>query len=124
MQLGKILFDKLKISDKPKKTGKTGQYATGEEELVKLGHKHPIVALILDFRQLSKLKSTYIDALPTMINKKTGRLHTTYNQAVAATGRLSSNNPNLQNIPHPDRKGQRDQESIRTTQRRLCVIIG
>lgn len=106
MQLGKILFDKLKISDKPKKTGKTGQYATGEEELVKLGHKHPIVALILDFRQLSKLKSTYIDALPALINKKTGRLHTTYNQAVAATGRLSSNNPNLQNIPIRTERGR------------------
>jgi DNA polymerase-1 len=106
MQLGKILFDKLKISDKPKKTGKTGQYATGEEELVKLGHKHPIVALILDFRQLSKLKSTYIDALPAYINKKTGRLHTSYNQAVAATGRLSSNNPNLQNIPIRSERGR------------------
>jgi DNA polymerase-1 len=106
MQLGKILFDKLKISDKPKKTGKTGQYATGEEELVKLGHKHPIVALILDFRQLSKLKSTYIDALPALINKKTGRLHTTYNQAVASTGRLSSNNPNLQNIPIRTERGR------------------
>ena len=106
MQLGKILFDKLKISDKPKKTGKTGQYATGEEELVKLGLKHPIVALILDFRQLSKLKSTYIDALPAYINKKTGRLHTSYNQAVAATGRLSSNNPNLQNIPIRSERGR------------------
>lgn len=106
MQLGKILFDKLKISEKPKKTGKTGQYATGEEELVKLSHKHPIVNLIMDFRQLSKLKSTYVDALPALINKKTGRLHTTYNQAVASTGRLSSNNPNLQNIPIRTERGR------------------
>ena len=106
MQLGKILFDKLKISEKPKKTGKTGQYATGEEELSKFAHKHPIVGLILDFRQLSKLKSTYVDALPALINKQTGRLHTTYNQAVASTGRLSSNNPNLQNIPIRTERGR------------------
>ncbi len=106
MQLGKILFDKLKISEKPKKTGKSGQYATGEEEISKLSHKHPIISLILDFRQLSKLKSTYVDALPALINKHTGRLHTTYNQAVASTGRLSSNNPNLQNIPIRTERGR------------------
>ncbi|WP_057937166.1 DNA polymerase I [Algoriphagus resistens] len=97
-QLGEVLFDKLKLDPKAKKT-KTGQYATGEEVLSKLAHEHEIIQNILDFRQMVKLKSTYVDALPTMINSKTGRIHTTYNQFVAATGRLSSINPNLQNIP-------------------------
>ncbi|WP_439488053.1 DNA polymerase I [Algoriphagus sp.] len=97
-QLGDVLFDKLKLDPKAKKT-KTGQYATGEEVLSKLAHEHEIIQHILDFRQMVKLKSTYVDALPTMINSKTGRVHTTYNQFVAATGRLSSINPNLQNIP-------------------------
>ncbi|MEB2773828.1 DNA polymerase I [Algoriphagus sp. D3-2-R+10] len=97
-QLGEVLFDKLQLDPKAKKT-KTGQYATGEEVLSKLAHEHEIIQNILDFRQMVKLKSTYVDALPTMINSKTGRVHTTYNQFVAATGRLSSINPNLQNIP-------------------------
>lgn len=97
-QLGEVLFDKLKLDPKAKKT-KTGQYATGEEVLSKLAIEHEIAQAILDFRQMVKLKSTYVDALPTMINSKTGRIHTTYNQFVAATGRLSSINPNLQNIP-------------------------
>lgn len=97
-QLGEVLFDKLKLDPSAKKT-KTGQYQTGEDVLSKLANKSDIVADILDFRQLQKLKSTYVDALPQLINKKTGRIHTSYNQAVAATGRLSSNNPNLQNIP-------------------------
>ena len=97
-QLGEVLFDKLMLDPQAKKT-KTGQYQTGEEVLSRLANKSDIVADILDFRQLQKLKSTYVDALPQMINKKTGRIHTSYNQAVAATGRLSSNNPNLQNIP-------------------------
>ncbi|MFN8438310.1 MAG: DNA polymerase I [Cytophagales bacterium] len=97
-QLGEILFEKLKLDPKAKKT-KTGQYATGEEILSKLAYEHPIAAQILDIRELQKLKSTYVDALPMMVNAQTGRVHTSYNQAVAATGRLSSTNPNLQNIP-------------------------
>jgi len=97
-QLGEVLFDKLQIDPKAKKT-KTGQYATGEDVLLKLAHQHKIVDDILGFRELTKLKSTYVDALPQMINSKTGRVHTSYAQAVAVTGRLSSNNPNLQNIP-------------------------
>ncbi len=97
-QLGEVLFEKLKLDPKAKKT-KTGQYATGEEILSKLADEHEIAQAIMDHRQMIKLKSTYVDALPTMINPKTGRIHTTYNQFVAATGRLSSINPNLQNIP-------------------------
>ncbi|CAL1521129.1 DNA polymerase I [Chitinophaga sp. MM2321] len=97
-QLGEVLFEKLQLDPKAKKT-RTGQYATGEDVLQKLAHKHQIVEDILIFRELSKLKSTYVDALPLMQNKRTGRIHTSYNQAVAVTGRLSSNNPNLQNIP-------------------------
>ncbi|MFD2200435.1 DNA polymerase I [Shivajiella indica] len=97
-QLGDVLFLKLKLDPKAKKT-KTGQYATGEEVLSRLAGEHEIAQAILDYRQMVKLKSTYVDALPTMINPKTGRVHTTYNQFVAATGRLSSINPNLQNIP-------------------------
>ena len=97
-QLGEILFEKLKIDEKAKKT-KTGQYATGEEVLQKLLHKHPIIQKILDYRSFTKLKSTYLDALPALVNPKDGLIHTSYNQAVTATGRLSSNNPNLQNIP-------------------------
>ncbi|WP_435355024.1 DNA polymerase I [Emticicia sp. SJ17W-69] len=97
-QLGDILFEKLKLDSKAKKT-KTGQYATGEDILSKLENDHEIVRKILDFRELVKLKNTYVDALPLLISKKTGRIHTSYNQAVAATGRLSSTNPNLQNIP-------------------------
>lgn len=97
-QLGEILFEKMKLIDKPKKT-KTGQYATGEEILSDLESNHLIARKILDYRELQKLKSTYVDALPTMVSSRTGRIHTSYNQAVAATGRLSSTNPNLQNIP-------------------------
>lgn len=97
-QVGKVLFEHLKLSDKPKKT-KTGQYQTDEETLQSLQGKHPCVDHILQFRTLQKLKSTYVDALPEMVNRKTGRVHTSFNQAVAATGRLSSQNPNLQNIP-------------------------
>jgi DNA polymerase I len=97
-QLGEVLFDKLKLDPKAKKT-KTGQYATGEDVLLKLAAQNKIVDDILIFREYTKLKSTYVDALPLMINKKTGRVHTSYAQAVAVTGRLSSNNPNLQNIP-------------------------
>ena len=104
-QLGPILFDKLKLDDKPKKT-KTGQYATGEEILNKLKDKHQIISDILEYRELAKLKSTYVDALPELINTRTGRVHTSFNQAVAATGRLSSSNPNLQNIPIRTAKGR------------------
>jgi DNA polymerase-1 len=104
-QLGEVLFDKLMLDPKAKKT-KTGQYATGEDVLQKLAHQFPIVSDILVFRQLTKLKSTYVDALPELINPKTGRVHTTYAQAVAVTGRLSSNNPNLQNIPVRSDRGK------------------
>jgi DNA polymerase I len=104
-QLGEVLFDKLQLDPKAKKT-KTGQYQTGEDVLSALSTKHDIVQYILDFRSLQKLKSTYVDALPEMINSKTGRVHTSYNQAVAATGRLSSNNPNLQNIPIKTTRGR------------------
>lgn len=104
-QLGEILFERLKIDDKPKKTA-TKQYQTGEDVLQKLIHKHPIVQLVLDFRGLTKLKSTYVDTLPLLVNPVTGRIHTSYNQAVAATGRLSSTNPNLQNIPIRTERGR------------------
>lgn len=104
-QLGEILFERLAIIDKPKKT-KTGQYKTGEDILVKLIHRHPIIEMILEYRSLTKLKSTYVDALPNLVNPRDGRIHTSYNQAVAATGRLSSNNPNLQNIPIRTEKGR------------------
>lgn len=104
-QLGEVLFEKLLLDPKAKKT-KTGQYQTGEDVLLSLAAKSDIVRDILDFRQLQKLKSTYVDALPTMVNPKTGRVHTSYNQAVAATGRLSSVNPNLQNIPIRTERGR------------------
>jgi DNA polymerase I len=104
-QLGEILFDKMKLGEKPKKT-KSGQYATGEDILVALSSKHEIARKILDYRVYEKLRSTYVDALPRMISKSDGRIHTDYRQAVAATGRLSSNNPNLQNIPIRTAKGR------------------
>jgi DNA polymerase-1 len=104
-QLGEVLFEKLQIDPKAKKT-KTGQFATGEDVLQKLANNNPIVADILGFRELTKLKSTYVDALPEMINSKTGRVHTSYAQAVAVTGRLSSNHPNLQNIPIRSSRGR------------------
>lgn len=104
-QLGEVLFEKLKLDPKAKKT-KTGQYATGEDVLLKLANQNKIVEDILAFRELTKLRSTYVDALPTMINRKTGRVHTSYAQAVAVTGRLSSNNPNLQNIPVRTERGK------------------
>ncbi len=104
-QLGPILFEKLKIDDKAKKT-KTKQYSTSEDVLSKLVDRHPIVSKILDFRGLKKLLSTYVEALPQLINPRTKKIHTSYNQAVAATGRLSSTNPNLQNIPIRDAEGR------------------
>lgn len=104
-QVGEVLFDKLKIVDKAKKT-KTGQYVTSEEVLQNLKGKHPVIDKILDYRGYKKLLSTYIDALPRLINPKTGHIHTTFNQAITSTGRLSSSNPNLQNIPIRDENGR------------------
>ena len=104
-QLGVILFEKMKLVDKPKKT-KTGQYSTAEDVLSYLAKDHEIIRNILDFRGLSKLKSTYVDALPEQVNAQTHRVHTDYMQTVAATGRLSSNNPNLQNIPIRTERGR------------------
>jgi DNA polymerase-1 len=104
-QVGEVLFDHLKIADKPKKT-KTGQYVTSEEVLESLRTKHPVVGRILEHRGLKKLLGTYVDALPQLINPHTGRIHTSFNQAVTATGRLSSSNPNLQNIPVRDDDGK------------------
>src|SRR5690606_17686736 len=104
-QLGEILFEQMKLIEKPKKT-KSGQYATGEEILVGLSAQHEIARKILDFREYEKLRSTYVDALPRMISKRDGRIHTDYRQALAVTGRLSSNNPNLQNIPIRTEKGR------------------
>ena len=104
-QLGEILFEKMQLDPKAKRT-KTGQYATGEDVLLKLAARHQIVDDILAFRELTKLRSTYVDALPLMVNRKTGRVHTSYAQSVAVTGRLSSNNPNLQNIPIRTERGR------------------
>lgn len=104
-QIGEILFDKLMIIEKPKKT-KTGQYKTSEEELEKIRSKHPIIGKILEQRGLKKLLGTYVDAFPLLINSRTGKIHTSFNQTVAATGRLSSTNPNLQNIPIRDERGK------------------
>jgi DNA polymerase-1 len=104
-QLGEVLFEKMKLDPKAKKT-KTGQYATGEDVLTKLANNNPVCDEILTFRELTKLRSTYVDALPQLMNPRTGRVHTNYAQAVAVTGRLSSNNPNLQNIPIRTEKGR------------------
>jgi DNA polymerase-1 len=104
-QLGIILFEELNIADKPKKT-KTGQYATNEETLQRHASDHPIIGKLLDYRQVVKLKSTYVDALPELVNERDSRIHTTYMQAVASTGRLSSQNPNLQNIPIRTERGK------------------
>lgn len=104
-QLGEILYEKLQITDKPQHT-KTKQWSTAEDVLQKLSHKHPIVDLVLSYRSLSKLKSSYAEALPQLIDPKTGRIHTTFNQTVASTGRLSSTNPNLQSIPVRNEMGR------------------
>lgn len=104
-QLGIILFEKLKIISNPKKT-KTKQYSTGEEELLKLKDLHPIINEILEFRSINKLINTYVDVLPQLVNPKTNKIHTSFNQTVTSTGRLSSNNPNLQNIPIRDERGR------------------
>ena len=105
MQVGEVLFDRLQLDAKAKKT-KTGQYSTSEDILEKLQSKHPIISKILDYRGLKKLLSTYIDSLPQLVNPKTGKVHTSFNQTVTATGRLSSTNPNLQNIPIRDAQGK------------------
>ena len=110
-QLGEVLFDKLKIVDNPKKT-KSKQYSTSEETLLAIRENHPIIHKILKYRSLTKLLSTYVDALPKLINPNTGRVHTSFNQAIAATGRLSSNNPNLQNIPVREEEGREIRKSF------------
>lgn len=104
-QIGEVLFDRLRIADKPKKT-KTGQYKTSEEELEKLRNRHPIIEKILEQRGLKKLLGTYVDAFPLLVSDRSGKVHTSFNQTVAATGRLSSTNPNLQNIPIRDERGR------------------
>jgi DNA polymerase-1 len=104
-QVGEVLFDELKVTDKPKKT-KSGQYATNEEALQSIAGKHEIVEQILEYREVVKLKNTYVDPLPNLINERSGRIHTTFNQVRAATGRLSSDKPNLQNIPIRTERGR------------------
>ena len=111
----------MKIDSGQKKT-RTGQYATGEEVLQKLRHKHQVVDDILTYRELTKLKSTYVDALPGLINPRTGRLHTSYNQAVAVTGRLSSNNPNLQNIPIRTERGREIRKAFVPRDNQHCIV--
>jgi len=110
-QVGEVLFDLLKLDAKAKKS-KTGQYSTSEEVLLALKSKHPVVGMILAYRELKKLISTYISALPTYINPETGKIHTTYNQTVTATGRLSSSNPNLQNLPIRSERGQLIRQAV------------
>lgn len=110
-QVGEVLFDQLKLDAKAKKS-KTGQYSTSEEVLLALKPKHPVVGMILEYRELKKLISTYISALPTYINPETGKIHTTYNQTVTATGRLSSSNPNLQNLPIRSERGQLIRQAV------------
>jgi DNA polymerase-1 len=110
-QVGEVLFDQLKLDAKAKKS-KTGQYSTSEEVLLGLKGKHEVVGMILEYRELKKLISTYIAALPTYINLETGKIHTTYNQTVTATGRLSSSNPNLQNLPIRSERGQLIREAV------------
>ena len=110
-QLGEILFEKMLLAKKPKKT-KSGQYSTSEETLLKLKDEHPVINAILTFRAIKKLVSTYVDALPLLVNRDTNRIHTTFNQSVAATGRLSSVNPNLQNIPIRTKRGMKVREAF------------
>ena len=104
-QLGEVLYDRLKVTDKPPRTA-TKQYSTAEDVLAKLADRHPIIPLILQYRSITKLVGTYLDAFPKLISPATGRLHTVYNQTVTATGRLSSSNPNLQNIPIRTERGR------------------
>ena len=120
-QVGDILFGKMKIIEKPKKT-KTGQYVTSEEVLQQLRTKSPIIALILDYRGLKKLLGTYVDALPKLINSRTGHIHTSFNQAITATGRLSSSDPNLQNIPVRGEDGKEIRKCF--VPEPGCLVIG
>jgi DNA polymerase I len=120
-QLGDVLFETLKIDEKAKKT-KTGQYKTDEATLSKLEGKHPIISEILEYRQMKKLKSTYVDALPKLVDVKTGRIHTTYAQTVAATGRLSSNNPNLQNIPIRSTRGKEIRKAFKASSEHYKIL--
>jgi DNA polymerase I len=120
-QVGEILFDRLKIDEKAKKT-KTGSYSTSEDILEKLRSKHPIIGKILEFRGLRKLLSTYIDALPELINPQTGKVHTSFNQTVTSTGRLSSTNPNLQNIPIRDELGREIRKAF-ITETEDCIFF-
>lgn len=120
-QLGEVLFDKMCIIKNAKLT-KNKQYQTGEEVLLKMAHKHPIVPLILEWRKLAKLKSTYIDALPHLINPKTGRIHTTFTQTVTSTGRLSSINPNLQNIPMRTERGRDIRKAFVASDENHCLM--
>ncbi len=120
-QVGIILFEELKIEEKAKKT-KTGSYSTGEEILTKMRSKHPIIGKLLEYRGIKKLLSTYIDALPQLINPHTGKIHTSYNQAVTSTGRLSSTNPNLQNIPVRDELGREIRKAF-TAENDDCIFF-
>lgn len=120
-QLGEVLFEIMKLDPSAKKT-KTGQYATGEDVLLKLQHKHEIVDAILIHRELSKLKNTYVDALPLLIHPVSKRLHTSFNQAVAVTGRLSSNNPNLQNIPIRTERGREIRKAFVSRNADWCIV--
>ena len=119
-QLGEVLFDQMKLVERPKRT-KSGQYATGEVILSDLATEHDIARRILDYRELVKLKNTYVDALPKLVSNYDGRIHTSYNQAVTSTGRLSSTNPNLPKYPNPHRKGAADSEGVCAAQRRVCA---
>lgn len=120
-QMGEVLFEKMGLQSSAKKT-KTGQYPTGEEVLSKLVNHHPIIEKILDYRSLTKLKSTYVDTLPVLVSERDNRIHTSYNQAVAATGRLSSNNPNLQNIPIRTEKGREIRKAF-VPRNRHCTLL-
>lgn len=122
MQVGEVLFDRMKLDNKAKKT-RTGQYSTAEDVLEKIRSKHPIIEKILDYRKLKKLLSTYIDSLPKMVNPKTGKIHTSFNQTVAATGRLSSTNPNLQNIPVRDEQGREIRKAFIPNKDELFVSV-
>ena len=122
-QLGEILFDRLQIDANPKKT-RTGQYMTNEQQLSRYADRHPMIPMLLDYRIVQKLKSTYVDALPAAVFERTGRIHTTFNQLVAATGRLNSEGPNLQNIPIRTDKGARDPPGVRAARPRLPASVG
>lgn len=121
-QLGEVLFDKLKLNAQAKTTGKTKQYSTSEDTLLSLKDKHPIIDAILELRGVKKLLSTYVEALPELINPQTHRIHTSFNQAVTATGRLSSTNPNLQNIPIRDAKGREVRRAFSTAFEDRCIL--